>query len=149
MMRFLVFVMFFMPLICRGDTIPPRLAKQIKVYQTEDSDLHDGVLRIRFSSPIITQNIYRPFVNVLCMPLMLVDSKKNDPWDGAKINRIELINQIGAQGFALNDVRKSCLATSHLTYDEAKTYIANRTWVCVAGNPCRPRRDGEITSGDE
>lgn len=133
-----------------ADEIPPRLQKFLNIFQIEESHLSDGVLRVRFSKPILTYAIYSGFVDPsggICGRLY-PDSKK-DGWEKANIKRIELVNSISAQGFAFVGGRKSCMEMFPMNYDQVKVFIDHNTWVCVAGNPCRPRRAGEKTSGDD
>ena len=129
-----------------ADDMPSELAKQIKVFKTEDSSLSNGVLRIRVTTLVVNQATFRAIARASCWPLWM--GGKKDGWAKARIDRVEVINLIGAQGFAFVGGRKSCAEWGNVTGENENAYIASRTWVCVAG-ACRPRRDGEITSGDE
>lgn len=131
-----------------ADEIPKELVKTIKVYQISESTLADGVLRIRYNRPVINRELFRTFIQASCTPLWL--GGKKDGWDKARIERVEVVNQIGAQGFAFVGGRKTCDGLGKISGGAVNedAFIAQNSWVCVAGNPCRPRRDGEVTSGD-
>lgn len=147
-------IMFgFFALVVTGSTladpIPMSLVREIKVFQIEESSLAEGVLRVRYKKPVVTQDIFRTFVNASCTPLWL--DQKKDGWEKARIDRVEVVNQVGAQGFAFIGGRTACAELGKVSGGSiaAHEYMATRTWVCVAGSPCRPRRTGERTSGDE
>lgn len=128
-----------------ADDIPPKLVDVIKMFGAEGS-LSNGVLRVRYKKQVVTQEIFRTFVMSSCYPLWPVGKK--DGWSKARIERIEVVNQIGAQGFAIVGGRKVCADLGAISGDPSIAYIVDHAWVCVAGNPCRPRRPGESTSGD-
>ena len=130
-----------------AESIPPELVKHLKPFKIEEVNLKGNVLRIRVSSSVVNQDTFRAIASASCAPLWM--NGKKDGWDKAQIDRVEVINQIGAQGFAFIGGRKSCADLANVTGDNEHTFIASRTWVCVAGNPCRPRRDGEKISGDD
>lgn len=141
---------FFALLMCSqfsiSDEIPPELVKHLKPFRIDESSLGNGVLRVRINASVINQDTLKALARASCYPLWFAGKK--DGWAKARIDRVEVINQIGAQGFAFVGGRKSCSEWGNLNGGNENAYIASHTWVCVAGNPCRPRRDGEITSGD-
>lgn len=148
-MKKLLALALMLPLLALADPIPPKLGSHIRIFQVDETTLVDGVLRVRSSRSVVTQEIYRTLVKATCMPLWLDDKK--DGWAKARIERVEVVNQIGAQGYAFVGGRKACAALGQVSGgpDNENKFIAANTWVCVAGNPCRPRREGERTSGDE
>lgn len=133
-----------------AEPIPPKIAETIKAFKINQSTLNDGVLRVRYTTPVVRFENYAFFVKGLCQVLWMGNLNKKDGWAGANITRIETVNDISAQGFAFIDARKSCGALGQISggSENENKFIASKTWVCVAGNPCRPRRDGEKTSGD-
>lgn len=143
---FLLILSLTFSTFCWGDSIPPKLVELIKVYQTEGYGLSEGVLKVKLKKPIISNDTYRGFITGACTPLLL--SKKGDGWGNARINRIEIVNEAGGQGFAFPDARKSCVEYGDINGYEENAFFTKKTWVCVAGNPCRPRREGEKISGD-
>lgn len=136
--------------LAHADQIPPKVAETIKAFKINQSTLNDGVLRVRYTNPVVRFENYAFFVNGICQVLWMASLNKKDGWAGANITRIETVNDISAQGFAFIDARKSCGALGQISggSENENKFIASKTWVCVAGNPCRPRRDGEKTSGD-
>lgn len=133
-----------------ADQMPSALIKTIKIFTIEESHLSDGVLRVRYRIPVVRMEIFRTFVEAACRPLAMSVSGDRSGWGNARIDRIEVINQIGAQGFAFVGGRKSCAELVHFAGAGANdAAFSKHTWLCVAGNPCRPRREGERTSGDD
>lgn len=134
--------------VALADEIPKPLKDHLRILQIAETSLSGGVLRSRFTRPIVTQEIFRSYVRGICTPLWL--DRKKDGWRGAKIERIEAVNQIAAQGYALPNTKKACAELGSMPggMDKENAYINKSAWVCVAGNPCRPRRPGESTSGD-
>lgn len=132
-----------------ADQIPKELVSTIKVYQISESILADGVLRVRYSRPVINQDVFRTFIRAACTPLWL--GGKKDGWDKARIERIEVVNQLGAQGFAFVGGRNACDSLGKIPGGAVNEdpFIAQNTWICVAGNPCRPRLASETTSSDK
>jgi len=129
--------------------LPPDLQKSLKPYTIKDASLQAGVLRIVMDRPIATWAMYYNMVTWgACAPLW---EGKAKAWGGGNIERVEVRNAVGAQGFAFFGGRKECAELGGLKGGEsaAKKYIEARTLVCVAGNECRPRRPGELTAGDQ
>lgn len=137
----------FASAVC-ADPIPPKLEKVIKIFQIDKSTLSDSVLRLRYTRDVVTRETFVSFIYSACDRLQL-DPKSG--WGNAKIERIETVNKIESQGFAFVGGRKACAPLDMFNQSDPKqrAYIAEHTWVCVAGNPCRPRRDREKTSGDQ
>lgn len=129
-----------------ADEIPKSIQDHLKVMGATAS-LSDGVLRATTNRSVVSSEVFRHFTKSLCMPLWLA-GKGKDGWSGARIERLEAINQVGKQGYAMPNARKTCADLGKLADDASNTYINKAAWVCVAGNPCRIRRDGEVTSGD-
>ncbi|HDR9061254.1 TPA: hypothetical protein QDB03_002873 [Burkholderia vietnamiensis] len=129
--------------------LPAGLQKSLKAFSTVSVTMEDGALKINMRKPVVSRrDVYRLIVKMgACYPLW------NDPkngWGSASIARIEVKNDIGAQGFAFNGGRKECAALGKSENTDAEDrYIDAHTWVCVAGNACRPRRPGEQVAGDE
>jgi len=134
--------------IAFADSIPVDLDKSIRGFAIAEKTLEDGVLRVAFNRSVVNQETYSTFINLgVCAPLW-EDAKRG--WSAAKIERVEVLNKSHGQGYAFMGGRKSCLELGHAPgNDAAKRYLADHTWVCVAGFDCRPRRPGEKTSGDE
>lgn len=131
-----------------ADAIPKGIADQIRVLKIDRSTLHEGVLRVVYRLDVVSVDVYRHFVQAHCMPLWLASGK--DGWDGANIKRVEAMNSIEAQGFAFVGGRTACDELGKVSGgpEAEHRFIASRTLVCVAGEPCRKGRPGELTSGD-
>ena len=136
--------------VAYADKIPPKVAETIKAFKINQSTLNEGVLRVRYTMPIVRFENYAFFVRGICQTLWMGSLNKIDGWAGANITRIETVNDISAQGYAFIDARNSCGTLGKVSggSENENNFIAAKTWICVAGNPCRPRRDGEKTSGD-
>lgn len=129
-----------------ADEIPKSIQDHLKAMGATAS-LSDSVLRATINKPVVSGEVFRHFTKSLCMPIWLADKGK-DGWMGAKIDRLEAVNQIGKQGYAMPNARKACADLGKLADNASHDYINKAAWVCVAGNPCRIRREGEVTSGD-
>lgn len=128
-----------------ADVIPKSITDQLRSLQIEQAELSDGALRVRFKKSVVNKDAYFTLVRSTCMPICLAEKK--DGWGSANIERVEAINQVGAQGFAFVGGRRSCAELGKVVGDDSK-FIDSKTFVCVARNPCRERRPGELTSGD-
>jgi hypothetical protein len=129
--------------------IPPALQKSLKPYSIGSAVLDRGALKITMSRPVVTRTMYASVVAMgACSPLWS-DARKG--WGGAKIDRIEVKNAAGAQGYAFRGGRKECVELGGVSGGdtEVRKYVDAHTWICVAGAECRPRRPGEVTAGDE
>ena len=133
-----------------ADQIPSAVQKSLAPFQPVESSLIDGVLRLRLKAPVVRTEVFRNTTLAVYRPLTMSVSGDKSGWGKATIDRIEVINQIGAQGFAFVGGKKSCGQLEQFSSAESNAgTFAKNTWVCVAGNPCRARQDGEVTSGDE
>lgn len=131
-----------------ADTIPLELDKSIRNFAIAEKSLEQGVLRVVIARSVVNQETYSTFIKLgVCAPLW-EDAKRG--WRDTKIDRVEVLNKSQGQGFAFIGGRKACMELGHAKgADASKGYLADHTWVCVAGFDCRPRRPGEKTSGDE
>lgn len=147
-MRFIAMVLAIMAAsnFAFADEIPKTIQDHLKAMGAT-ATLSNGTLRATINKQVVNGDVFRHYVKSICMPLWLADNGK-DGWKGAKVERLEAINVAGAQGFAMPSARKACADLGRLTDAASADYIWKSAWVCVAGNPCRPRRDGEVTSGD-
>lgn len=130
----------------QADDIPTSIARQLKSLSISQATLSDGVLRASYNRSVLNYSAFRMFVDSLCVPLW--SGSKQDGWEGARVERIEAFNQVGAQGFALDKPRAACSELGKMNGDQSAVFLKKSAWVCVSGNPCRKRRDREVTSGD-
>jgi hypothetical protein len=143
----LVAVLFSLP--AAADTVPAAVDRSIQPFALKGAVLAGGVLTATFARPVVTFSVFESFVtNGVCMPL-IVDPKAG--WGKSNIERVEVRNSAGAQGFALGGLRKACVDIGDIAGGSVnvKKYLAPIALVCTAGQACRARRGGEKTSGDE
>jgi hypothetical protein len=129
--------------------LPPALKKSLKPYSISSAAIEGGVLKITTSRPTVTSTMYSSIVLMgACSPLWS-DARK--AWGSATINSVEVRNASGAQGYSFRGGRKECVELGNVSGgdSEVRKYVDARTWVCVAGAECRPRRPGEVIAGDE
>jgi hypothetical protein len=136
-------------LAAAAETLPTAVDRSIKPFALTGAGLAGGILTATFNREVVTFSVFESFVtNGVCMPL-IVDPKAG--WGKSNIERVEVRNSAGAQGFALGDLRKACGDIGDIAGGavNVKKYLAPIALVCVSGQACRVRRAGEKTSGDE
>ena len=132
-----------------AEPLPASLQRSLAPYSIKSAVIDGGALKISVNRPTVTRDIYWSIVSMgACSPIWS-DARKG--WGATKITSVEVRNAIGAQGFAFRGGRKECVEMGNVSGGgaEARKYVEARTWVCVAGMECRPRRPGEVTAGDE
>ncbi|WGS42144.1 hypothetical protein LFL97_00955 [Burkholderia sp. JSH-S8] len=137
------------PFNAQAGQLPADLQKSLKSFSIASAAIDGGVLKVNVKRPTVTRDIYSSIISMgACLPLW---NNARTGWGAASIKSIEVRNAIGAQGFAFRGGRKECDELGKVSGGDSamKQYIDARTWVCVAGNECRPRRPGEVTAGDE
>lgn len=140
---------FLVALTAAAGPLPGALEKSLKPYDLKDSGLAGGVLTATFDRPVVTFGMFESFVtNGVCAPALM---NPKSGWGGAKIERIEVRNDASGQGFALRNAYLACQDIGNMAGGAAavKRYLAPIAMVCTPGQPCRVRRAGERTSGDE
>lgn len=125
--------------------LPPDLQKQFKPFQVVKAESTGTVVRLTMNRPVVHKDMYESLVRGYCYPIW--DGAKK-PWGGQRLTRFEVVNDIGAQGFAFNGGAAECKERGKLPSERVPAYMAEKTWVCVAGNPCRARRPGESIAGE-
>lgn len=128
-----------------ADAIPASLEKSLRAFDLQAISYQDKVLRVMLNRPVVHRDSeYKTIVSLgLCAPYWRKSA------DLAKFNpkRFEVMNARQAQGYALDgDIRKNCDAVGG---QNGTKLLQDASWVCVAGMPCRPRRAGERTGGDD
>lgn len=128
--------------------LPPELQKSLKAYQISSAVIERDALKITTSRSTVTREMYSNIVLIGACSRLWSDARKG--WGAATINSIEVRNAIGAQGYSFRGGRKECAELGKLSGGEVEVrkYVDAHTWVCVAGNECRPRRPGEVIAGD-
>lgn len=128
-----------------GQQLPAPLQKIVDVFNNRGGTLENGAFRIIMDRVTVNHEIFYAAIEATCGAIWL-DPKRG--WGNAKVDRIEVVNRTQGQGFAIVNARKSCDEFGVFKGDTEKL-IVSKAWVCVAGFPCRARRSGEITAGDE
>jgi hypothetical protein len=126
--------------------VPQDLQQQFKPFQLRSLTAKDGVVRIEMARSVVKASMFMAAVKAYCMPFHLQAKR---PWGGQSFRRLEVMNDLGAQGLAFVGGKTECNELGALGMDAEKAYVAARTWVCVAGQPCRERRPGERTAADD
>lgn len=117
----------------RADSIPPSVQKWIKPFQTQSVELSSGVLRVVMNREMVSDSMYHSVaVDGVCTALF----GEAKGWGNARIDRIEVMNRISAQGYALLDAKNTCQRVGDLNAVEAKKLVAAQTVRCVSGH-CR------------
>ncbi len=115
--------------------LPPELARNLKPYDTKSIELKSDVLRIVMARPIVTSDMYRLIVvGAVCGTLWT----GKGGWGKAKIDRAEVVNDLGAQGFAMINLKPTCDLIATAKGDEYKPLVERNTVPCVVGE-CRAR----------
>jgi len=115
----------------RADSVPPTILKYTKSFQTHSIALSAGTLRVVMKRPMVSDLMYRSVaVNGICQALI----GEPNGWGSAKVDRIEVLNDIAAQGYALLDARATCQRIGSLTDVEVKKLVTAQTVNCVSGS---------------
>ena len=129
--------------------IPADLAKIMKPVAIR-ATIDDGVVRLISRLQIVKIDMIRSVYFTYCYPVW--DKAKNykSAWGGRELKRLEYVNSSNGQGIAFSANKDECWKLGNMTDDKEKeAFIKQRTFVCVAGNPCRERRPGERTAADD
>lgn len=88
--------------------------------QTQALVLEGGVLRVAFKKPLVTPELFAHQIKQLCQAPLV--GPRYD-WGTARIERIEILNDIGQQGWALPGGRAACRKLNGMNDAEATAYI--------------------------
>lgn len=115
--------------------VPSELQRNLKAYATKSIELKGDVLRVTMDKPVVTHEMYRMIVvGGVCGSLWT----GKGGWGTTKIERAEVLNNLGAQGFAMTDLKSACDAIGTAKGDEYKPLVQRNTVTCVVGE-CRAR----------
>lgn len=113
----------------RADAIPQSILKWVKPFQTQSVELSSGVLRVVMKRSMVSDSMYHSVaVNGVCTALFA----EANGWGNARIDRIEVVNDISAQGFALLHAKSTCRRVGELNAEAAKNVVVAQTVSCVA-----------------
>ena len=125
--------------------VPADLVKTLKSMGPLSVTVTDDVVRVVSNRSFVKTPMLSGFHFAYCYPVL---EGKTKAWGGKDFKRIEIMNSSQSHGLAFVGGKKECLE-SGLFSDKKDAYIKSHTWVCVAGNSCRPRREGEVLAMDE
>lgn len=150
MRKFLILLIFGMLIgKAQAEGVPLQLKKSLQSYRINNMTLQKEVLKIQTKYSVVTYDIYKSMAqHGICLSLWL-DKKKG--WGKANFKRVEILNDIGKQGFAMIGGRNTCNELGKFTGEqgqEQNEYLYAHTWVCVAGI-CHQRQPGERINGDK
>ena len=103
-----------------ADPLPGGITAWFASAQTQALALEGGVLRVAFKKPLITPDLFAHQIKSLCQAPLV--GQRYD-WGNARIERIEIVNDIGQQGWALPGGRAACKKLNGMNSDEAAAYI--------------------------
>ena len=103
-----------------GDTLPPGISAWFSTMQTQALVLEGGVLRVAFKKPLVTPELFAHQIKSLCQAPLVGQRYE---WGNARIERIEILNDIGQQGWALPGGRAACRKLNGMNDAEAVAYI--------------------------
>jgi hypothetical protein len=128
-MRFLISGLAFLVVTgaAMAEAIPTAIEKSLKSFQPVERTLSDGILRIRLGRSVLSNEVFRSVVLSMCRPLVMSVSGDKSGWGKTSISRIEVVNQIGAQGFAYVGGKRACGELEQFTSAEvnAKAFAKN------------------------
>ena len=133
----------FMGCSALAQGVPADIARYLKPMDVQPPVLRDGTVRVQSNRSVVTADTARSVVFAYCAPVW-TDRKR--AWDGRRLRGVEVLNSIGAQGYAFPGGREECIEAGNGS--DLRKFLAPRLLVCVAGNPCRARRPGEVVAGD-
>lgn len=115
--------------------VPPEMLRILKVYQTKSIDLKGDALRVTMARPMVTHDMYQTIVvGAVCGSLWT----GKGGWGKTKIDRAEVVNDLGAQGFAMINLKPTCDLIATAKGDEYKPIVQRNTVPCIVGE-CRAR----------
>ena len=103
-----------------ADPLPAGITAWFSTMQTQALVLEGGVLRVAFKKPLVTPDLFAYQIKGLCQAPLVGQRYE---WGNARIDRIEIVNDIGAQGWALPGGRAACQKLNKMNDAEAAAYI--------------------------
>ncbi len=119
---------FFLCASAFAEPVPKSIRDSFMPGQTKSITLDQGVLKIALNVLAVDEGTYRSIaVAAGCLPIM--EDRRLAP----RITRIEVLNDIGKQGYALQGGGKSCVALEPMNREQSDRFFAENTVPCVAG----------------
>ena len=113
-----------------ADPLPAGIKAWFATMQTRALQLDDGVLRVAFAKPLVTPDLFALQIKSLCQAPLV--GQRYD-WGNARIERIEILNDIGQQGYALPGGRVACRKLNGMNDTAAAAYIERERREVKAG----------------
>lgn len=107
--------------MARADAIPEGIKAWFAPMQTKAMVLEDGVLRVAFRKPVVSVELFDFQVKMLCQAPLVGQRYE---WGSARIERIEILNEIGQQGYALMGGRAACRKLNWMGDAEGAAFLA-------------------------
>jgi len=130
-----------------ADEIPAEMARSLKQLALEGAPvLNGGVLVIRINRPTLNLSMLPDMMEQgPCWPMALKPHRK----EYRSIGRFVFLNKSGGQGYALDGGEETChkLGDAH-SQQELLAWLRSHALVCLAGQPCRPRKPNEHLDSD-
>ena len=114
----------------RADSLPDGIKAWFATMQTRALVLESGVLRVAFAKPLVSAELFDYQIKGLCQAPLV--GQRYD-WGTARIERIEILNEIGQQGYALPGGREACRKLNKMNDAEAAAYLARERREVKAG----------------
>lgn len=105
----------------RADAIPEGIKAWFAPIQTRAMVLEDGVLRVAMKKPVVSTELFDFQVKSLCQAPLVGQRYE---WGNARIERIEILNDSGQQGYALMGGRKACSRLNGMGDAEGAAFLA-------------------------
>lgn len=114
--------------------ISPSMSAELKMFRLQSQKLHDGVLRVQLRDELVSPMVFDSMATGVC------SEAARDPvgFKGMKISRLEVLNSVGAQGFALLNAGSVCERTSTMKAADGAALVSANVVRCEAG-VCRRR----------
>lgn len=109
--------------------VPAPLQKSLSHHGLKTAQLDQGVLRVSMAKPEISELVYSTFVyHGICAEQW----RSPERFTGVTLNRVEVFNADGTQGFAFDARGEVCVQMGQMGQNY-RTLIAKHTTKCAAG----------------
>lgn len=114
--------------------VPPGIDEALKNIKLKSRSLEGGTLRIVMNVPLVSRDMYWSAVWMTCSEQWANPASLRS----TRIDRIEVLNHVDAQGFALPGGKATCDVIGKMKGDRSERYVQDRAESCEAG-VCRKR----------
>lgn len=118
-----------------ADPVPAPIDAALKNLKMQHRTLEMGVLRIVMDVPLVSPAMFSTAVALVCGEQ--IQSRKQ--LASMHLDRIEVLNHVNAQGYALPGGKSTCDRTSRMNSTEAEQVVQGMAERCEAG-VCRQRK---------